>query len=164
MKLKSKETSTERWLIVWNMHLEGVIFLYYGTPTVIYAQYTSKEESERLQRKFLEHANECKKYNEPTASSYATRSQAEPVHGNKCIFCQRENPKGRLSAVALAKFRQPSLITIGPSQSCGRLWSDFSGGKVPCGVFAFFPKHSPQQEVKLIWMCDELDRVCSGEM
>ena len=41
-----------------------------------YAQYTSKEERERLQRKFLEHADEWKKDNEAPASSYATRSQA----------------------------------------------------------------------------------------
>jgi len=35
-----------------------------------------QRRSERLQRKFLEHADEWKKDNEALASSYATRSQA----------------------------------------------------------------------------------------
>ena len=41
-----------------------------------YAQSTSKEERERLQRKCLEHADEWKEDNETPASSYTTRSQA----------------------------------------------------------------------------------------
>ena len=77
------------------------------------AQFRSKEESERrLQRKFFEHANECKECNHwAPASSYVTRSQAEPVHWNKYIFCQRENPKGRLSAVVSAKFRSSPVLS-----------------------------------------------------
>ena len=69
-----------------------------------YAQYSSKEESERLQQTFFEHADECaEKDTGAPASFYATRSQAGPVHESKCIFCQ--STKERLSSVVLANFR-----------------------------------------------------------
>ena len=66
-------------------------------------------------QEFFEHADECtEKDNGAPASFYATRSQAGPVHGDKCIFCQ--SPKERLSSVASANFRSSP-----PSHHNGRL-------------------------------------------
>ena len=128
-----------------------------------YAQYTSKEESERLQRKFLEHPEECKKYNEAPASSYATRSQAEPVHWNKIMHTlPKGKPKGALISCGVSKIsKQPRLITIGPSPSCGRLWSDFSGSKVPSGVCILSKTKSParsESDLDVQWTGSSMQR------
>ncbi len=63
-----------------------------------YAQYTSKEKILRLQQKEVT-SEELRHATTAPNSPRITRSHVEQVNWNDCIFCQKENPKKRLSSV-----------------------------------------------------------------
>ena len=70
-----------------------------------YAQYTSKEKIQRLQQKG-ETSEELRHATRVPNSPRKTRSQVEKVNWSKCIFCQNENQKERLSSVMTLKMSE----------------------------------------------------------
>ena len=90
--------------------------LYYGTGSNCYAQYTSKEDSEHLQRNISTNLRKITKLLPHHMLQAVTK--AEPIHWSKCTVCQRESPKERLSsAVVSANFGSSPghLITMSVS-------------------------------------------------
>ena len=89
--------------------------------------------------------------------------------GTNAYFAKGESPKERLSAVTSANFRSSPVSSQCPSPSCWRVWSDFRGGKVLSGMFAFFPKsaektRSPARcETVCTYLVVRCAGVCSGK-
>ena len=81
---------------------DDVVIVWHGN---CYTQYASKGKIQRLQQKELT-SEELQHATTASNSPCKTHSHAEQVDWNKCIFCQEENSKERLSSVMTFKMSE----------------------------------------------------------
>lgn len=133
-----------------------------------YAQYTSKEKIQRLQQKG-ETSEELRPATTAHNSPRKTRSHVEKVSWNKCIFCQNENQKQRLSSVMTLKMSEQIIEAV---QFNYKLRVRLAG---VCDLIAAEEKYrllclsafkrnaekarleTKESDLAMIWLCEELE-------
>ena len=133
-----------------------------------YAQYTSKEKILRLQQKEVT-SEEPRHATTAPNSPRTTRSHVEQVNWNNCIFCQKENPKERLSSVMTFQMSEQIIeaaqfnykVRVRLAGVCDLIAAE-AKYHLPC-LSAFkrssekAKKETKESDLAMIWLCEELE-------
>jgi len=133
-----------------------------------YAQYTSKEKIQRLQQKG-EASEELRLATTAPNSPRKTRSHVEKVNWSRCIFCQNENQKERLSSVMTLKMSEQIMeaaqfnykLRVRLPGVCDLIAAE-AKYHLPC--LSAFKRNAEkakletkESDLAMIWLCEELE-------
>ena len=140
------------------MHLEGVIFLYYGTPTVMPSK-RAKKKVDVYSESSLNMPTNVRNITRPLSTALPIYVQAVRLSqfiGTNAYFAKGKTQRGAYQLWRQQSFGSPVLphsVRLRVADECDLI---SAGAKYHLACF-ILSKTQSQQEVKLIWMCHELE-------